>query len=284
MKKTVITLLIFICFYSSAQEKLIGTVKKTAFEKDSYKEWFLPNYKNYQVHKSLIRKVKKDLKQHQIKVFLGTWCGDSKREVPAFFKILDQVSFPESQLQIICLDNIESAYKKSPNGEEVGLNIHRVPTFVFYKDGEEVNRIVETPITSLERDISKIVTKEKYNANYQVVSILEEQLKTKTITQMKTMEKQFLFLTTEYSKGSKELNTYGYVKLSSNELDKAIYILELNNKAYPLNKNTFDSLGKGYFKAKRFEDAKKCFYKILELDPKNKSAKEMLSKINCNKE
>ena len=98
---------------------------------------------------------------------------------------------------------------------------------------------------------------------------------------MQAMEKQFLFLATEYAKGSKELNTYGYVKLRAGELDKALYILELNNKAYPLNKNTFDSLGEGYYMAKRYSDAKTCYKKILELDPKNKSAKEMLTKIEA---
>jgi hypothetical protein len=34
---------------------------------------------------------------------------------------------------------------------EVGLNITKVPTFIFYKKGKEVGKIVETLKTSLEQ-------------------------------------------------------------------------------------------------------------------------------------
>ena len=37
------------------------------------------------------------------------------------------------------------------------LNIELVPTFIIYKKGEEIGRIVETPYDTLEEDIWKIV-------------------------------------------------------------------------------------------------------------------------------
>lgn len=40
-------------------------------------------------------------------------------------------------------------YKESLQHEKKGLNIVRVPTFVIFKDGKEVNRIIERPIKTL---------------------------------------------------------------------------------------------------------------------------------------
>jgi len=38
-------------------------------------------------------------------------------------------------------------------GFETVFNVSRVPTFVFYKKGEEVGRIIEKPVLSLENEL-----------------------------------------------------------------------------------------------------------------------------------
>lgn len=53
---------------------------------------------------------------------------------------------------------IEKFLQNSPNKDEQGLNIHRVPTFIIYKEGKEVNRIVEFHIESFEKNLLKIST------------------------------------------------------------------------------------------------------------------------------
>jgi len=40
-----------------------------------------------------------------------------------------------------------------------GLEIHFVPTFIFYRDEEEIGRIIEMPYESLEKDMLEIVKK-----------------------------------------------------------------------------------------------------------------------------
>ena len=37
------------------------------------------------------------------------------------------------------------------------LDIELVPTFIFYRNGEELGRIVETPEDTLEKDLAEIV-------------------------------------------------------------------------------------------------------------------------------
>ena len=45
----------------------------------------------------------------------------------------------------------------SPNGEEQGLEIGFVPTYIFFRNREEVGRIVENPMQSLEKDMLAIL-------------------------------------------------------------------------------------------------------------------------------
>jgi len=68
------------------------------------------------------------------------------------------------------LDRRKGKVKNSPTGEERGLNIIRVPTMLFYKNGKEVNRIVESPIESLEEDMAQILSGQPYTPNYATLS------------------------------------------------------------------------------------------------------------------
>lgn len=144
---------------------LVGEISTTDLSKKPYGDWYLTNYDDYTVKQHLVEKFKIDLEGHQVLIFLGTWCGDSKREVPRFMKIMDDANFPSENLKTVALDRRKEHYKKSPNGEEWGLNIKRVPTFIFYKNGREVNRVIETPNKSLEEDILAILTTNTYIAN-----------------------------------------------------------------------------------------------------------------------
>lgn len=148
------------------QPFLVGEINLDGLLSNSYKDWFQSNLESYQVDLTQIESIKEELTSYKILVFMGTWCGDSKREVPRFIKILKTVNFPMENLKIIAVDKRKTHYKKSPQGEEWGLNIRRVPTFIFYKNGREINRIIESPVTSLEEDIKVIVNKEEYTPNY----------------------------------------------------------------------------------------------------------------------
>lgn len=150
----------------NGQSFLIGQIDIAGLSSKSYQSWYSNNHKSYQVDHETISPIKLELAKHQILVFMGTWCGDSKREVPHFIKVLEAADFPMENLKIVALDRRKEKYKTSPNGEEWGLQIKRVPTFIFYKNGKEINRIIESPITTLEADIKAIVTNATYTPNY----------------------------------------------------------------------------------------------------------------------
>ena len=148
------------------QAFLIGPIDREGLTSNSYQSWYNSNHKAYEVNTNLITSIKSELAQHKILVFMGTWCGDSKREVPRFIKILETANFPMENLKIVAVDHRKGYYKKSPSGEEWGLSIKRVPTFIFYKDGKETNRIIESSITSLEEDMKAIISGTEYTPNY----------------------------------------------------------------------------------------------------------------------
>ncbi len=145
---------------------MVGQIDINGLTSNSYKNWYYKNYNAYEVDSKIITSIKNELATHKILLFMGTWCGDSKREVPRFIKILEAADFPMENLKIIALDKRKGMYKTSPNGEEWGLRIKRVPTFIFYKNGKDSNRIIESPIASLEADIKAIVTNTAYTPNY----------------------------------------------------------------------------------------------------------------------
>lgn len=86
-------------------------------------------------------------------VLLGTWCGDSKRQVPLFLKIADSAGFAPGQIRLYGVDR----GKKSPEGVEAPYALERVPTFIFFRKSREIGRIVETPVTTMEADMLQIL-------------------------------------------------------------------------------------------------------------------------------
>jgi hypothetical protein len=68
-------------------------------------------------------------------------------------KVLDTWNFPSGMITFIGVDN----GKISPIGEYEKLEIHRVPTFIIYKNNLEAGRIIENPVTSLEQDMVNIL-------------------------------------------------------------------------------------------------------------------------------
>ena len=145
---------------------LLGPIDTSLLKDGSYATWYSENYESYQPDIETVGELKKALGKYHVLIFLGTWCGDSRREVPRLIRILKEANFPEDQLKIVAVDRREPNVKKSPYGEEWGLQIKRVPTFILIKDGREINRIVESPIESLERDMLRIITHKEYEPNY----------------------------------------------------------------------------------------------------------------------
>lgn len=134
---------------------LIGFCDRTAFNDSAFSSWYDFEYNSYEPDSQAIIMLKESLHDYNIKIVLGTWCSDSRREVPRMLNVLDAVQYPDSLYTIVAVNRL----KKGLSNEVDGLNIEFVPTFIVYKNNEEIGRIIETPITSLEKDLYNIISK-----------------------------------------------------------------------------------------------------------------------------
>ena len=142
-------------------DMLTGPAERRELQTGSFGSWFNPNYSEYSVDQSLVEELKPLLQDVDITLFMGTWCGDSKRETPRIYKILDAAGKTQD-IELITVDRA----KTTPQGLEEGKDIKRVPTLILSKDGKELGRIVEYPIESLEADMLKILKGEPYKHAY----------------------------------------------------------------------------------------------------------------------
>jgi thiol-disulfide isomerase/thioredoxin len=91
--------------------------------------------------------------QLKIVVFLGTWCPDSMREVPKLLKLLEAANNPNISLHLYALDT----FMEDGAGLAKVEGIRAVPTMIFFRDGRELGRIIESPATTMENDFLKII-------------------------------------------------------------------------------------------------------------------------------
>jgi thiol-disulfide isomerase/thioredoxin len=165
MKKILFALLILLStIYSQDKNKLvtdersgkpmlIGICDKTAMLDSNFAWWYESEYNNYEFNTATLDSIKQKLDGLSILIITGTWCSDSRREVPRFLRILDELKFNNNLLTI----NFVDRKKDSPDGNIASLEIKYVPTFIFYINGKELGRIIETPKTTLESDFNKIL-------------------------------------------------------------------------------------------------------------------------------
>ncbi|MBT8256748.1 MAG: thioredoxin family protein [Bacteroidia bacterium] len=144
-------------------EMLLGKINRKGLETELFREWFDENYKAHVLDTVTVDSLIELQNDLTIKVFMGTWCEDSQREVPALFKILDAMQFEEKNLEMIAV----SHDKDTPQGYENDLKIEYVPTIILSKPGIETNRIVEYPQQTLEKDLLQILKGKPYKHAYQ---------------------------------------------------------------------------------------------------------------------
>ena len=137
------------------KEILIGSVNETGLKNYSVFNDAEMYYNIYKTDNELARTIKENSKGISVKVVFGSWCGDSKINVPAFQKIVDASDFDKTKVEYIAVDR-----KKEGGSVDVSkLDVKYVPTFIFYRNNKEIGRIVEYPKSeTIEQDWVEIVT------------------------------------------------------------------------------------------------------------------------------
>ncbi|MCP9751833.1 thioredoxin family protein [Ferruginibacter sp. HRS2-29] len=262
LKNISLLVLLFVSAISNAQTTndkpkiLYGVCTKTELETAPYDAWFKKNYDDYTPNAATVQAIKKEsLKDISVKIFFGTWCGDSKREVPRFMKLLDAAGFPLSKVTLIATGGGDSLYKQSPQHEEAGLGIYKVPTFIFYRNGKEIHRIVEFPALSLEKDMLVIVQGKSYTPNYAAFINVDKWIADGTLLDSNISIRSLALQIKPLVNSEYELNSLGYMLLAQKKMKEAISVFQMNYFLYPQSSNVASSLGEGYYEKGDYENA-----------------------------
>jgi tetratricopeptide (TPR) repeat protein len=271
----------FISFAQTSEPKpriLYGAITKDSLAVSPYDKWFTTGYHAYKPNAETVAQLKKqNFKDYSIQIFLGTWCGDSKRETPRFMKLMNDISFPADKIKIITVGDGDSLYKQSPQHEEKGLGIFRVPTFIIYKNGVEINRINEYPVNSLEKDVLNIISSQTYAPNYRSFSLITKWLNDGTLLDENISSRSMAGQLKQLVAGENEINSLAYLLLKQGKTKEALKLFQANYNLYPESANIISSLGEGYLKNKDTKNALIYLERSLEQNKDPKAVKEILA-------
>ena len=132
---------------------LLGHV--TRAELKAYPPWALFWEQAYVPDAASVATIKTEAKDVTTILVMGTWCPDSKRELPRYFATMDAAGLNDAKLTMIGVDRT----KRDTEGVTDKYDITRVPTFIFLRNGREIGRFVEhTPAEStFEAELARIL-------------------------------------------------------------------------------------------------------------------------------
>jgi hypothetical protein len=87
----------------------------------------------------------------RLELYLGTWCDDSREQVPRLWATLDAAGFAygEDAWRQVCVDET----KTEPADAVTARGIEFVPTLVVWRGERELGRVVETPVEGWAADL-----------------------------------------------------------------------------------------------------------------------------------
>ncbi len=135
-------------------EILYGKINKSDMQKEPFASWFNEDYETYKPDFNHIDQIKEYMNNvSEVVIIMGSWCPDTRRELPIMMKILDEVNFPEADTKIYAVDR----NKKNGLKELRNHKFERIPTFIFYDGSNEIGRIVEKVQTTTEEELLELL-------------------------------------------------------------------------------------------------------------------------------
>jgi hypothetical protein len=132
---------------------LIGNCDRGGLMGGDFGNSYNLEWNTYVPNNEAVNSLKYHLEDIGFTIVLGTWCSDSKTQVPRFIRLLDVLKYDVEQVKFIAVDRSKTA----PGIPMADLKIEKVPTIIVKRDNKEIGRITETPAETLEIDLVNII-------------------------------------------------------------------------------------------------------------------------------
>jgi hypothetical protein len=139
----------------SNHEIMIGYCTLAGIADTAFNSAFKNEYDAFKPDKEIISQITSLLDGVNVTIVMGTWCDDSRLQVPRFMRLYDTFEHSVPPPAIICVNRDKKAGDVSLDG----MDILKVPTFIVYFNGRELGRIIETPQATMEKDFLDILKK-----------------------------------------------------------------------------------------------------------------------------
>jgi thiol-disulfide isomerase/thioredoxin len=267
------------------EPKLLGRCTAQQLGEEPFAEWFKEGYGDYTPNPEVLAGLRAvETEGVEITVFFGTWCGDSQREVPRLVKLLDELKFPADQLTLVAVDGVDEAAKRSPDGEEKGVEVYRVPTVVISRDDQEVARLVEHPALSLERDLLTILSGEPYEASYLSYPTVRRWLQEGLLGDENVSVSGLASQVRHEVRSEGELAAAARVLLSRGDLNEAVKLFRVNCVLYPRNSRAFSRLAAALQQQGETAEAHEMAEKALRLNTDPEQVKKLVELLDSTSE
>ncbi|MBC7553447.1 MAG: hypothetical protein H7257_05670 [Taibaiella sp.] len=116
-------------------------------------DWMRKGAENYKPNAAAIAVLKEKLPGYTFKIFMGTWCSDSRNLIPKLYTVLKAANYPLDEMDFFGMDRTKTARSQ----EEKTYKITLVPTIILFRGTKETGRITETVQKSVEEDLAAIL-------------------------------------------------------------------------------------------------------------------------------
>jgi len=138
---------------ASGKQMIIGKLSWKEWQENAGWQNYTPDI--YTPDSSIIHKLSNIIHSQNIEFLLfgGSWCGDSKTEMPKIYYLFNTTGINEERVKLFGVNREKFEF----SGESIKYNIKKVPTLIILRNGGEAGRIVEFPQKSWEADILMIL-------------------------------------------------------------------------------------------------------------------------------
>ena len=150
-KLLLLNLLWLVSIQLFAKEYYVGEIKPTEI---------LQQFDKFKKHQNDVVYTEEQLKplktisdKIEIKIYFGQWCHDSQREVPRLIQLFSQLNNSNFDVWYYGLNT----QKSDPLGLAEQSDIKKTPTIIIFKNGQEIDRILEFPQQDWAADLAAII-------------------------------------------------------------------------------------------------------------------------------